>query len=275
MVMIGIWKNLGIVIAVSGMLSIVVPERFVQAETLTVGAPPSLKAALKEIVPLFEEEYENKYGDDYDVTVKVVYGPSPTLRRQIESGAPIDVFLGASFEDVNTLHRKKMTLYGGPRSYAETSLVLVMSAKSYAMPVSFDEALPNRETRIALGHPHASSLGEITDQALTNLDPIYKKRGKFLHAKHAEDIVNLIHTGKVEMGIVYRADAINNGQVYIIDENPAGTHVPVQLGQAIVSTCREASLPVAKDFFDFMLSARIQKLMLKYGFDPVSSNNLS
>ena len=291
MVMAEFWKKLGMGIMVSGMLGVVAPERSVQAEMLTIGAPPSMKAALQEIVPMFEDEYEDKYedeyeakygedyedkyGEDYDVTVKIVYGASPTLRRQIENGAPIDLFLAASFEDVKKLHDKNMTLYGGPQPYAQTSLVLVMSSGSYAMPISFNEALPKRGTRIALGHPHASSLGKVTGLALANLDPALKSRGKFFHAKHAEAIVNLIHTGRVDMGIIYRADAINNGQVYIVDENPAGMHVPVQLGQAIVSTCREASLPIAKEFFDYLLSARIQKLMLKYGFASVSSNTLS
>ncbi|MCA9470837.1 MAG: molybdate ABC transporter substrate-binding protein [Nitrospirales bacterium] len=261
-----IWKKLGIVIAVGGILSLVATKESVQAEPLTVGAPPSMKAALQEIVPMFEDEYGE--------SVKVVYSASPTLRRQVEKGAPIDVFLGASTEDVNILHDKNMTLYNGPQPYAETSLVLVMSSQSYAMPISFNEAIPNQAT-IALGHPRTSSLGEVTYQALADLSPVHKKQGKFIHAKHAEDIMNLIHTGKAEMGIVYRSDAISNGKVYIVDEEPTGTHVPVQLGQAIVSTCREASLPVAKKFFDYMLSARIQKLMLKYGFDSVSPNQLS
>ena len=76
------------------------------------------------------------------------------------------------------------------------------------------------------------------------------------------------------MGIVYRVDAINHsGQVRIIDETPAGTYTRVQFGQAVVWTCRDAARQVAEDFFDFIVSARIQKLLLKYGFDPVPSTN--
>jgi molybdate transport system substrate-binding protein len=78
------------------------------------------------------------------------------------------------------------------------------------------------------------------------------------------------------MGIIYRVDAINNAQVRIIDEAPAGTYLPVRLGEAVVWTCRKESLNVAERFSDFMMSPRIQKLLLKYGFeygyDSVSSN---
>ncbi|WP_342347723.1 molybdate ABC transporter substrate-binding protein [uncultured Nitrospira sp.] len=253
---------------VGGILGVVATGGPVQAEPLTIGAAPSLRAALQEIVPMFEKEY--------GAAVKVVYGPSQTMRKQIEQGVAIDVFLPAAVEEVEKLQRNGLTLNGGPRIYAQTSLVLVMSATSRFMPVAFHEAQPNGGIRMALGDPKASSLGEITVRALTKLDPAYKSRFKLLQAEDAEDIVNLIHTGKADMGIVYRVDAINNPYVRIIDETPARTHIPVQVGQAVVWTCRKASLKVAEGFSDFIMSPRIQKLLLKYGFDygfdSVSSN---
>ena len=55
--------------------------------------------------------------------------------------------------------------------------------------------------------------------------------------------MNLVHTGRADVGIVYRVDAIHNsGQVRIIDETPAGTYTRVQFGQAVVWTCRKDSL---------------------------------
>jgi molybdate transport system substrate-binding protein len=249
---------------VSGLAGVVATGERVQAETLTVGAAHSLKAAFDEILPIFEKEY--------GVTVRVVYGPSKTLRRQIEKGAPIDVFLPEAVEEVEKLHKKGLTLNGGPRIYAQTSLVLVMSTASSATSISFHDVLPNRAIRIALVDPKTSALGDITARALTRLDPVYKNRSQLLHAQHSDDVVNLVGTGVAEVGIVYRVDAINNGQVRIIDEAPAGRYTPVQFGQAVVWTCRNESLNVAEEFFDFIMSSRIQKLLLKYGFDPVPSN---
>lgn len=262
-------RNFGMAIALmGGILGVVATGEPVQAKDLTIGAAPSLRAALQEMVPMFEKEY--------DADVRVVYGPSQTFRRQIERGAPIDVFLPAAVGELEKLQKKRLTLNGGPRIYAQTSLVLVMSANSHVMPISFREALPNGAIRMALGDPKTSSLGEITAKALAKLDPTYRSRFKLVHAAHAEDIVNLIHTGKADMGIIYRVDAINNAHVRIIDENPAGMHIPVRFGEAVVSTCREASLNVAEEFFDFIMSPRIQKLLVKYGFDhgfdSVSSN---
>jgi molybdate transport system substrate-binding protein len=259
------FRKFGIAIAfVGGIAGVIGSVQLGHAETLTVAAGHSLKVPFQEILPIFEQEY--------GVTVKAVYGPSLTLRQQIEKGAPIDVFLPESVEEVDRLHRKGLTLNGGPRIYTQTSLVLVMSTASQATAVSFRDVLPDRAIRIALVDPKTSALGEITAKALTKLDPAYKNRSSLLHAEHSDDVVNLVGTDRADVGIVYRADAINSGQVRIIDEAPAGRHTAVQFGQAVVWTCRNTSRDAAEDFFDFMMSPRVQKLLLKYGFESVPSN---
>jgi molybdate transport system substrate-binding protein len=250
---------------VTGLAGAIGTGESVHAETLTVGAAHSLKAPFDEILPMFESEH--------GVTVRVVYGPSKTLSRQIEKGEPIDVFLPEGVEEIQKLQKKGLTLNGGLGIYAQTSLVLVMSTASLTPSISFRDAVPDRATRIALGDPKTSALGEITARAFTKLDPAYKKRPHLLHAQHTDDILNLVHAGVADVGIVYRVDAINSGQVRIIDEAPAGTHTPVQFGQAVVWTCRDESLSAAEKFFDFIMSPRIQKLLLKYGFDSVPSAN--
>lgn len=248
---------------VGGLAGVVATAEGVKAGSMTIGADHSLKPAFREIVPMFEREY--------GATVRIVYGPSTTLRRQIEKGAPIDVFF-AAVEEIEKLGRKGLTLNGGLGVCAQTSLVLVMSAASPATSISFGEVLSNRATRIALGDPKTSALGEITARALTKLDPAHKNRFQFLHAEHSEEIVKLVHAGKADVGIVYRVDAINSRQVRIIDETPTGAYTPVQFGYAVVWTRREEALDVTRQFLDFMMSRRIQMLLLQYGFDPLPSN---
>jgi molybdate transport system substrate-binding protein len=249
---------------VGGLVGIVAAGKPVRAETLMVAATPSLRAAFQEIIPMFEREH--------GASVHVIYGASQLLRRQIEKGAAIDVFLPASGEEVFKLQKKGLTINGGPRIYAQTSLVLVTSAASPAIAVSFRDALPNTGTRIALADPTISDLGAITARAIARLDPAYKSRFNVHYAQHAEGVVNLIQSGVADIGIVNRVDAINNGQVRIIDEAPAGSHTPVEFGEAVVWTCRKESLKIAEQFFDFIASPRIQKLLLKYGFDPLPEN---
>ncbi len=257
-------KTLGVMLAVvSGLMGILMTENPVQAEALTIGASPSLRPALQEIVPLFEREH--------GAVIQVVYGPSHTLRRRIEQGAPIDVVLPESMEEVETLEKKGLTLEK-PRIYARSSLVLVMSAASLATTISFHDALPNRGSRIALGDPRTSALGQVTARALIKFDPRYRSNATLMYGDHSEDIMNLVETGKADAGIVYRVDAIGSGRMRIVDETPAGKHTTVQFGEALVSTCRETSRDVAEKFLDFMTSPRIQKLLLHYGFDHTMAN---
>lgn len=246
-------------ILVGGLAGVVMSADGVQAENLTVAAAYSLKPAFQEIVPMFEREYGAK--------VQVIYGQSQALRRDIERGAPIDVFLPAAVEEVETLRKKGLTLDRGVQIYAQSSLVLVMSEISRAAAISVHDGLPDRAARIALGDPKTSSLGAVTARALAKLDPAYRNRLRVVHGQHGEDIVNMVHTGQADAGIVYRVDAINNGRVRIIDE--LSGYAPVQFGQALLWTCRNDSRRVADAFLDFMMSPRIQKLLVQYGFDNV------
>jgi len=243
---------------VAGAMTAVEPAR---AESLTIGAAYSLKPVFQELVPLFEGEYA--------ATVQVIYGPSQTLRRDIEQGAAIDVFLPAADEEIEKLQKKGLTIGKSPRIYGETSLVLVMSATSRATPVSFRDVGLNRAFRIALGDPKTSGLGDLTARLLTQVEPTYKSRFHPIYARHSEEIVDLIQQRAADAGILYRVDAISNGQVRIIDENPFGVYRPVYFGQTVVSTCRTESRAVAEEFLDFMMSPRIQKLLLKYGFESM------
>jgi molybdate transport system substrate-binding protein len=232
-----------------------------QAEPLVVGAAPTFGAAFDEIVPMFEREY--------GAAVTVVYTPSKTLLRQIEKGAAIDVFLFAGVEEGEYLSKKGLTLNGRPRSFAQTSLVLVLSADSPARLLSFRVALSNPTTRIALGDPETSYLGEVTAREMAKRYPTYKSHSHLVYASQSQDILTLIRTGKAHVGLVYRANLINTGSVRISDEAPVGSDVPIQFGQAVVSTCKPSVRAIAERFSDFLMTPRIQSLLMKYGFDPV------
>ena len=245
------------------MVGIGTNEAVAQAEPLAIAATPSLKPAFREIVPMFEHEY--------GVKVAVQYGPSQVLRRQIEQGAPVDVFLPGAVEELEILQRKGLTLNSGPRIYAQTSLVLIMSASSRALAVSLHDEHANRTMRHVLGDPQTSALGAITSRALTMLDPAFKQRFKTSYARQSDDVMHAVQDGKADVGIVFRADAIGNGHVRIIDETPAGARITVRFGEAVVSTCREESRTAAEQFSNFITSPRIQKLLHKYGFEPVTS----
>ena len=104
-----------------GLLAVLVwmPGRaFAQPETLTIAAANSLKDALRTLLPVFESQHS-------ELTVRVIYGPSQSLRKQIEEGAPVDVFLPSLSDEIDQLEKKGLIIQGTKRIYAGTSLVLI------------------------------------------------------------------------------------------------------------------------------------------------------
>jgi molybdate transport system substrate-binding protein len=257
-------KKLSIAVTVIG-LGVLATGTPARSETLTVAAAPTLRAAFQEIVPMFEQEHA--------ASLHVQYGPSQTFRRQIEQGTPIDVFLPESWQELEALQQKGLTLLGGPRHYAQSTLVLVMSSASPATAISFAEASPNRALHVAVVDPKTSAFGAIAVKALKRLDPFASHYSRIVPAHDTDDVVRLVSGGAAHVGVVHRVDAINSGDVRIIDEAPGGRSIPILFGQAVVSTCRETSLPVAEQFVNFMMSPRIQKLLLKYGFDAMPTQD--
>ncbi len=131
------------------------------SQTLTVAAANSLKDALRAILPIFEKEQGN-------VEVRVVWGPSQTLRDQIQQGAPIDVFLPSSLEEIDVLEQKGLTLPGTKHVYAETALVLITQAALPTKVSSLPDLARPEARRIALGNPKTSSVGKFAAEALKN-----------------------------------------------------------------------------------------------------------
>jgi molybdate transport system substrate-binding protein len=230
-------------------------------ETLTIGAAYSLKPLLRDVLPLFEKQHRG-------LKVRVVYGPSQTQREQIEQGAPLDLFLPASFDQVRRLQAQGLTVDGPPRVYAATALVLVEAADASVIPVSFQNMTSQMVSRIAIGDPTTSAIGVLTAQLLSQVDPDDRLKGRLLYAQHS-DIINLVLSGEADVGIVYRADAVNSGQVRILDAASPSMHAPVEFGGAVVWTCPAPSIAFAQDFLAFMLRPVVQDLLRKHGFDPV------
>lgn len=232
-----------------------------QSETLTIAGANSLKDALRKILPLFEAQHR-------EITVRVIYGPSQTLRSQIEQGAPVDIFLPSLFEEIDQLEAKGLIIQGTKRAFAATSLVLITGTILPAPIGSIQELHTIPVRRIAVGDPKTSSLGKVAAQFLkySQLEPTLKSQ--YIFGEHSRAVLDLVARGEAEVGVVYRTDAVSNAGVRILDTAPAESHTPVRYGVAAAWTSR--NLSAAGDFIEFLLSPQIQTLLQEAGFDRVS-----
>lgn len=232
-----------------------------QPETITIAAANSLKDALRKVLPLFEAEQRG-------VNVRVIYGPSQTLRSQIEQGAPVDIFLPSLFEEIDQLEAKGLVVQGTTRAFAATSLVLI-TGTSLPAPISTIQELQTVPVRrIAVGDPKTSSVGKVAAQFLkySKLEP--KLKSQYVFGEHSRAVLDLVAKGEAEIGVVYRTDALSNAGVRILDTAPVESHTPVRYGVAVPWTAQNISQ--AGNFIEFLLTPRIQTLLQEYGFDRVN-----
>jgi molybdate transport system substrate-binding protein len=243
------------VIAVLGWM----PNRAVaQPETLTIAAANSLKDALRKLLPAFERQHP-------EVGVRIIYGPSQSLRKQIEEGAPVDVFLPSLSEEIDELAAKGLIIDGTKRIYAGTSLVVITGPVLPAPVRSIEDLHSIPVRRIAVGDPKTSSVGKVAAQFLkfSKLDP--KLKSQYVYGEHSRAVLDLVSKGEAEIGVVYRTDAVTDRQVRILDTAPAESHSPIHYAVAIVWTAR--NITGAGDFIEFLLSSGTQDELKKYGFD--------
>ncbi|MCS6262923.1 MAG: molybdate ABC transporter substrate-binding protein [Nitrospira sp.] len=255
----GIWLFFSMLIGITG----VVPSAQAQPETLTIAAANSLKDALRKVLPRFEAKHPA-------INVRVIYGPSQSLRKQIEEGAPVDVFLPSLFEEIDQLETKGLIIQGTKRAFAGTSLVLITgSALPAPVRTIHDlETVPVR--RIAIGDPKTSSVGKVAAQFLkySKLEP--KLKSQYVFGEHSRAVLDLVAKGEAEVGVVYRTDAASNDKVRILDTAPVESHTPVRYGVAAVWTAKNVS--GAGDFIEFLLAPQTQALFQEYGFDRVTGD---
>ena len=253
----GIWLFFSMLIGITG----VVPSAQAQPETLTIAAANSLKDALRKVLPRFEAEHPA-------INVRVIYGPSQSLRKQIEEGAPVDVFLPSLFEEIDQLEAKGLIIQGTKRAFAATSLVLI-TGTALPAPISTIQDLQTIPIRrIAVGDPKTSSVGKVAAQFLkySKLEP--KLKSQYVLGEHSRAVLDLVAKGEAEIGVVYRTDAISNPGVRILDTAPVGSHTPVRYGVAAAWTAQ--NITGAGDFIEFLLSPAIQTQLQEFGFDRVS-----
>jgi molybdate transport system substrate-binding protein len=234
-----------------------------QPETFTIAAANSVKDALRNILPLFEAEHP-------EISVRVVYGPSQTLRKQIEEGAPVDVFLPSLLEEIDDLDHKSLVIQGTKRIYAGTSLVLITGTILPAPITSIEDLRKVPVRRIAIGDPKSSSVGKVAAQFLkySRLEPALKSQ--YVYGEHSRAVLDLVAQGEAEIGVVYRTDAVTEHRVRILDTAPAESHNPVRYGVAVVWTAR--NLSGAADFIQFLLSPPVQTQLAQFGFDQAASD---
>jgi molybdate transport system substrate-binding protein len=225
---------------------------------LTVSAAISLKEVLDEIAQLYKVEMP-------DTVIHFNLGASGTLQRQIEEGAPVDVFISASKDQMDSLKSKGRLLPGTRRDLVKNSVVLIVP-KGKSGIASFQDLARPEVKHIAIGEPQTVPAGKYAQEVLTRFQLYEQLKPKFVLAKDVRQVLTYVSTGNVDAGIVYVTDAQTSEQVSVAATAPEDSHSPVIYPAATIKSSNEPA--EAKHFLDFLASEKAQAVFEKYGFKP-------
>ena len=232
------------------------------AGEITVFAAASLKNALDEIATQWQAETGN--------TVVISYGGSSALAKQIQQGAPADLFISAAVNWMDTLQQDKLIIDATRRDLLGNQLVLVGFGKD-AAPVEivpgFDLAGLLGDGKLAMALVDSVPAGQYGKEALTTLGVWEAVEPKVAQAENVRAALALVATGEAPYGLVYASDAIADDKaddkLAVVGTFPADSHMPIIYPAAVLAT---SGKPEATAFLDSLSSGAATAVFEGQGF---------
>lgn len=221
---------------------------------LTVYAAADLAFAFAEIVPLFEQATGAR--------VTLVLGSTGNLARQIEHGAPADVFFAANVALVDDLRARGAVIPDTQVLYARGRLVLAAAKSAGVRLTELKDLLRPEVRRVAIANPEHAPYGQAAKEALEASGLWEQVRPKLVYGETVRHTLQFLQSGAVEAGIVARSLADVPEIVYTpIDP---GLHRP--LDQAAAVTARSARPDLGRAFIRFVTGPRGRPILERRGF---------
>jgi molybdate transport system substrate-binding protein len=229
-----------------------------QDTNLTVFAAASMKNALDDV----DAAYTARTG----VHIIVSYAASSALAKQIEQGAPADIFVSADTDWMDYATARKAINGPSRVNLLGNSIVLIAPKDSSVDKVSigqgFDLASLAGNGKIATGDVNAVPVGKYAKAALEKLGAWQAAEPKFAMAESVRAALTLVARGEAALGIVYSTDARIEPGVKIVGTFPADSHPPIIYPVAATTAAKSE----AASYLAFLRSSAAKAIFEKYGF---------
>lgn len=239
----------------------------VAQEKVTVFAAASLKNALDAVNAACEADVGEK--------ATISYAASSALAKQIEEGAPADIFMPADLDWMKYLSDKNLIKADTETKLLGNAIVLIAPADSKVeatIEKGFDLAGLLGDGRLAMGDVKAVPAGKYGKASLEALGIWTFVEGKVAQAENVRAALKLVSTGEAPLGIVYRTDAVAEPKVKVVGAFPEDSHPPIVYPVAQIATSTDVEAPA---FLKCLQSAKAKKLFEAQGFNvltPMASN---
>ncbi|WP_420831250.1 molybdate ABC transporter substrate-binding protein [Paenibacillus lignilyticus] len=222
---------------------------------LLVCAAASLKDSLAEI----EKGYEASHP-----TIDLVFnlGSSGTLQKQIEQGAPADLFLSAGQKQMDALNDAKRI----ERSslLLKNELVMVVPTDSKKAFTTIKQLVGKDIETIAIGQPESVPAGQYAKETLTTRKLWDSLASKLVYAKDVRQVLTYVETGNADAGFVYKTDALTSKKAKVALRIIPGVHKPILYPAGIVKDTKH--LKEAAAFYSYLQGSNADAIFVKYGF---------
>ncbi|UMT77759.1 molybdate ABC transporter substrate-binding protein [Staphylococcus roterodami] len=219
-------------------------------QEIQIAAAASLTDVTKKLGSEFKKEHKN-------ADIKFNYGGSGALRKQIESGAPVDVFMSANTKDVDALKDKNKA--HDTYKYAKNTLVLIGDKNSNYKSV---KDLKDND-KLALGEVKTVPAGKYAKQYLDNNNLFKDVENKIVYAKDVKQVLNYVEKGNAKQGFVYKTDLYKqNKKIDTVKEIQ-----DIQLKKPITYEAGATSdNKLAKEWMEFLKSDKAKEILKEYHF---------
>ncbi|WP_269526870.1 molybdate ABC transporter substrate-binding protein [Coraliomargarita parva] len=228
--------------------------------TVTVFAASSATNAVQDLAKLYEAQT--------GVHVVTSFASSSTLAKQIEQGAPADVFISANPKWMDYLEKAAKLVDGTREDLLGNRIVLIAPRDSPVDSVAIQAGLDlvtllGPDGRLGMGDPAHVPAGIYGKQALESLGLWSVVESRTAPMSDVRAALAIVERGETPFGVVYATDAAMSGKVKVVGVFPEGSHAPIVYPAAVVSTTQ---LEASDEFRSFLKTAEAQAVFGKYGF---------
>ncbi|EEG84044.1 molybdate ABC transporter, periplasmic molybdate-binding protein [Proteus penneri ATCC 35198] len=232
------------------------------SEKVTVFAAASLTNALNEISAQYKQEKKTE--------VVASYASSSTLARQIEQGAPANLFISADQQWMDYVIDKDLMVADSRHTLLGNDLVLIAPKDS-----KLNDVVINKETKwksllnggkLAVGDPDHVPVGIYAKESLEYLGAWDTVSPDMARTNNVRSGMALVERDEAPLGIVYGSDAVASDKVKVVGVFPADSHKPVEYPMAVV---KGQDNKAVRDFYDYLKTPQAAEIFKKYGFSPL------
>lgn len=230
------------------------------AQEVTLSVAISMKDAVEELGRGFMAARPG-------LTLRYNFGSSGELQKQIEAGAPVDLFISAAQRQMDELQSKRLIVAASRRVFARNVLTAIKPVDSKIDIAKPTDLLNARVTKIVIGNPKTVPVGQYAEESLRALGLWDRLHPKLVFAENVRQALDYVARGEVDAGFVYTTDAATRAQQVKEAFRPAeDTYRPVLYPAAVVAGAKQGAL--AQAYLDLLTSREGQTVLGRLGFLP-------